>query len=89
MWIVFRDPKNVFLHLDKFVYELVESDDIIEYQEELLKRFPGGRKHEFVESASHLQPFFTTLDGKEFHVRNFSTWWSPKIPQTTIAILEG
>lgn len=89
MWIVFRDPKNVFLHLDKFVFQLVASGDIAEYQEYLLQRYPGGRKHEFVESAFHLQPFFTSSDGQEFYIRNFNEWQSFKIPQTTIAILEG
>lgn len=86
MWIIFLDPNTRFLHMDKYIYELVEPEDILDYQKHLIEKFPGGRKHEFIESAGHLQPFYTTSDGREFHARNFSTWWRP---QTGIAILEG
>lgn len=89
MWIVFRDPKNVFLHLDKFVYELVEPENIVNYQRHLSEKFPGGRVHEFIETANHLQPFFTASDGQCFFVRNFPVWRSTNSLQTEIAILAG
>jgi hypothetical protein len=43
MWVIFRDPKTVFNHVDKYVVELVEDKDILTYQELLQKTLAVAR----------------------------------------------
>ena len=44
MWIVFRDPKTIFNHLDKVVLEVVDDADIGAYQRQLHATL-GGHAH--------------------------------------------
>ena len=73
MWIVFRDPKTIFTHLDKNVVEVVEDDDIRAYQAQL-KDVIGGRCHDFLPDVYFLQPFFTSKEDVEYFVRKYKTW---------------
>lgn len=73
MWIVFRDPKSPFLHLDKYVFALVEDKDIFEYREELVRQ-TQGRSYDFDPDVFFLQQFVTGRDDVEFYVRRFVPW---------------
>jgi hypothetical protein len=73
MWIVFRDPKSPFLHLDKYVFALVEDKDIFQYREELVHRV-GGRTYDFDPDVFFLQQFVTSKDEVEFFARRFTPW---------------
>ncbi len=73
MWIVFRDPKSPFLHLDKYVFALVEDKDIFQYREELVHRV-GGRTYDFDPDVFFLQQFVTSKDDVEFYARRYEAW---------------
>jgi hypothetical protein len=76
MWILFRDPKTVFNHPDKFVVEVVDDADIEAYQERMTRTI-GGRAHEFHRDVYFLQPFFTSTQDEEYFVRKYKEWQSP------------
>ena len=76
MWIVFRDPKTVFNHLDKFVLEVVADADIEAYQRQL-KETLGGYAHEFHRDVYFLQPFFTSSQDLDYFARKYKEWQSP------------
>ena len=73
MWIVFRDPKTIFTHLDKYVVEVVADEDIRTYQAQM-KEVLGGRSHDFLADVYFLQPFFTSKDDVEYFVRKYKPW---------------
>ena len=73
MWIVFRDPKSPFLHLDKYVFALVEDKDIYEYREQLF-RSVGGRTYDFDPDVFFVQQFVTGRDETEFYARRCEAW---------------
>jgi hypothetical protein len=75
MWVIFRDPNTVFTHLDKFVYQLVNDEDILTYQRALRER-SGGRMHEVNQSVFFMQQFLTTDDDVEYFARRYNTWRS-------------
>ena len=67
MWVIFHDPKTAFTHLDKYVLDLVEDKDILEYQKELansLRTFTNT----LVPNVSHLQPFIGNDYYAKFYV---------------------
>lgn len=73
MWIVFRDPKSPFLHLDKYVFALVEDKDIYAYREDLVQ-WTQGRSYDFDPDVFFLQQFVTGRDDMEFYARKFVPW---------------
>jgi|688.fasta_scaffold2449521_2 hypothetical protein len=73
MWILFRDPRTVFNHLDKFVVEVVADGDIQAYQQQMMATL-GGRAHEFHDDVYFLQPFFTSKDDVNYFARKYKTW---------------
>lgn len=73
MWILFRDPRTVFNHLDKFVVEVVADGDIHAYQQQMMATL-GGRAHEFHDDVYFLQPFFTSKDDVNYFARKYKTW---------------
>ena len=73
MWIVFRDPKTVFNHPDKYVFEMVADEDILAYQKWMVESI-GGREREITETVYFLQPFFTTKDDIEYFARKYKIW---------------
>ena len=73
MWIVFRDPNTVFLNLDKYIYELVSDEDILEYQNNLKKRVDGF-SYEILENVYFLQPFVCSKDGQEYYIRKYEVY---------------
>lgn len=73
MWVIFRDPKTVFNHLDKFVLEVVEDEEILAYQAQLTETL-GGRTHEFHRDVYFLQPFFTSKQDVDYFVRKYKPW---------------
>ena len=75
MWIVFRDPKTVFNHLDKYVFEVVADEDIVTYQKGMAEIL-GGQCHEFMQDVYFLQPFFTSKDDVEYFARKYKVWAS-------------
>jgi hypothetical protein len=76
MWVVLRDPVSPFLHLDKYVFALVEDKDIFEFREDLVRRM-GGNSYEFNSDVFFLQQFVTTKDDVHFFVRRFDVWAGP------------
>ena len=75
MWVIFRDPNTAFNHLDKFVYQIVEEEEILAYQRALHER-SGGRMHELNQSVFFIQQFLTTQDDVEYFARRYNTWRS-------------
>ena len=73
MWVIFRDPKTVFNHLDKFVLEVVEDEEILAYQASLMDTL-GGRAHEFHSNVYFLQPFFTSKQDVDYFVKKYKPW---------------
>lgn len=73
MWIVFRDPKTIFNHLDKFVLELIEDEHIHVYQTKMSQTI-GGRAHDFMDDVYFLQPFFTSKDDVAYFARRYTIW---------------
>ena len=73
MWVIFRDPKNAFNHVDKFVVEVVEDKDIVAYQQMLL-RVLGGRLVEFHLNVPYNQQIFTSLQGVVYFAKKYTSW---------------
>ena len=73
MWIIFRDPKTAFNHLDKYVIEVVADEDILAYQKQM-NEVIGGRQHEILQDVYFLQPFFSSKDDVEYFVRKYRPW---------------
>lgn len=73
MWVIFRDPKTVFNHLDKFVLEVVEDEEIQVYQKQLVETL-GGRAHEFHQDVYFLQQFFTSKQDVSYFARKYKSW---------------
>lgn len=78
MWVIFRDPKNVFNHIDKNVVDMVEDKNIQAYQT-MLDTTQGGQRFEIYLDVYFLQPFFTTTEGVHYSVRKYAPW----LPLTT------
>ncbi len=56
MWVIYRNPNSHHVHIDKYVYGLVEDKDIIEFQNKLaetLKKTPN----ELILGVTYLQNF--------------------------------
>jgi hypothetical protein len=75
MWVIFRDPNTAFNHLDKYVYQVVNDEDILAYQIALHER-SGGRIHEINQDVFFLQQFLTTHNDVEYFARRYNTWRS-------------
>ena len=73
MWIIFRDPNTVFNHIDKFVSEIVEDDDIEAYQAKLLSAV-GGVLFEFHPEGRFAQKFVRSKDDVEYFARKYKVW---------------
>jgi hypothetical protein len=73
MWIIFRDPETVFLAMDKYIVDVVADDDILDYQETLVKTF-GGEKHGIQTYVYFMQPFVTSASGTSYFARRYKTW---------------
>jgi hypothetical protein len=73
MWVIFRDPQTPFMHVDKFVTQLVEDKDILAYQEVLHATY-GGRKFELNLDAYFSQQFVTTAEDVEYFARKYNAW---------------
>lgn len=71
--MIFRDPKTVFNHVDKFVVELVEDKDIAAYQE-LLHKTVGGRTFDIYSDAQFNQRFVTSTNEVEYYARKYTCW---------------
>ena len=56
MWVIFHDPKTAFTHLDKYVLDLVEDKNILDYQKDLSNSLRAF-SHALVPNVSHMQPF--------------------------------
>lgn len=75
MWVIFRDPNTLFNHLDKYVYEIVEDDDILAYQRELHAKV-GGQIHELNQTVFFLQQCVSSHNEVEYFARRYKTWRS-------------
>jgi hypothetical protein len=73
MWVIFRDPKTPFNHIDKFVLDVVAEEDILAYQKQLTETV-GGRAHEIHLDVYFIQQFFTSKDDVEYFARRYKTW---------------
>ncbi len=72
MWVVFRDVDTQFIHLDRYVVDIVADDDILEYQKQLAKKV-NGKTYEF-HDVKFLQQFVTAAEGFDYFVRKYNTW---------------
>ena len=66
---------TIFNHLDKFVLEVVEDNDILAYQAKLTETV-GGEPHQFQQDVYFIQPFFTSKSDVNVFVRKYKTWQS-------------
>lgn len=73
MWVIFRDPKTVFNHLDKFVMELVADEDILTHQKRMVEVI-GGRGHDIMRDVYFLQPFFTSAQDIDYFAKKYKPW---------------
>jgi hypothetical protein len=73
MWVIFRDPKTPFNHLDKFVVELVEDKDILTYQT-VLHKTVGGRTFPLHTDVWFSQQFVTSVNDVEYFARRYPCW---------------
>ena len=73
MWVIFRDPKTVFTHLDKYIVELIADDEILAYQQQMHATL-GGRAHEIHTDVYFLQSFFTSSQDVDYFARRYNTW---------------
>ena len=56
MWVIYRDPDNHHIHLDKTVYGIVEDKDILAFQKKLAETLRKPAE-ELIPTALYLQPF--------------------------------
>lgn len=75
MWVIFRDPNTMFNHLDKFVYEIVNDEDILKYQVALHEKV-GGKVHEINQTVFFLQQFISSHNDVEYFARKYKVWRS-------------
>lgn len=64
---------TAFNHLDKYVFELIDDDDILAFQDALFKTV-GGRKNEFHTDVYFLQPFLTSSADTHYFARKYNRW---------------
>jgi hypothetical protein len=73
MWVIYRDPKNVFDLLDKYTYALVQDEDILEFQTHLAGT--TGYAHPIQLENRYLQHFVTFHDKQlEYVARRYDIW---------------
>jgi hypothetical protein len=74
MWVIFRDPKNPFTHLDKYVVEILAGDDdILRFQAHLLQKV-GGTAHVINPDVYFLQPLLTSSKDVDYFARRYKPW---------------
>lgn len=73
MWVIFRDPKTPFHHLDKYIVELVEDKDILTYRD-MLHKVVGGRTFELNTDVWFNQQFVTSEHNVEYFARKYTCW---------------
>lgn len=72
MWVIFRDPRSLFNHLDKYVVAVVADEDILEYQKRLVAEV-NGKPYE-LHDVGFLQQFVTAPDDVDYFARKYKTW---------------
>lgn len=72
MWVIFRDPRSLFNHLDRYVVDVVADDDILEYQKQLAERV-NGKTYE-VHDVGFLQQFVTAPNDVDYFAKKYKTW---------------
>ena len=73
MWVIFRDPKTMFNHIDKYVCEIVDDKDILAYQVTLHEKV-GGHPHELNQSVFFLQQFLSSHNDVEYFARRYQVY---------------
>lgn len=73
MWVLFRDPKTAFNHIDKYVFDVVEDEDILTYQAQMVATI-GGRGHDIHLDVYFVQPFLTSDQHVNYFARRYKTW---------------
>lgn len=73
MWVIFRDPNNMFNNLDKYTIELVEDDDILTYQANMCHQI-GGHMFDLHPGVFFIQKFLTSNDDVEYFARKYNPW---------------
>jgi hypothetical protein len=86
MWVIFRDSKSSFEHLDKYVVDMVADEDIAAYQQHLLKMH-GGNAQEFHRDVYFLQAFLRTEKDVDYFIRKYRPWVIP--PRGGTPLLTG
>ncbi len=66
MWVIFHERRNMFTHVDKNVFALVEDKDILEFQKNLAKAI-GQQDHALIEHCTFLQNFI----GNEYFAKQY------------------
>lgn len=74
MWVIFRDPQSIFTHMDKYVVDIVTDEDILNYQNFLMSKYPGAIPYAILPTVRFLQPFLKTSDDIDYFVRKYEMW---------------
>ena len=78
MWVIFRYVKTEFQNLDKYIYDLVDDEDILEFQEHL----GLGKKSDINQNVYFLQEFFETKSGTRFYARKYTPFTTLRTAMT-------
>lgn len=77
MWVIFRDPKDHYTYLDKYVFGVVDDKDILVFQKRLAEKL-GQTPHLIIEEAKHLQ----RIVGNHYYAKRYE----PMSPNTDIPV---
>ena len=67
MWVIFRYVKTEFQNLDKYIYDVVEDEDIMVFQDYL----GDGKKSDLNQNVYFIQEFFEASNGVRFYARKY------------------
>ena len=77
MWVIFREHRSMYTHIDRNVFAIVEDKDILEFQRHLATTV-GEMIHEIMEHSEYLQNFV----GNEYFARRYV----PMTPNTGMTV---
>lgn len=77
MWVIFRENKSVFTHMDKNVFAVVEDKDVLEIQDALVNA-TGGTPYPLLRELDCLQNFV----GNDY----FAKHYVPMTPHTNMTV---
>lgn len=73
MWIVYCDPNTSWNHMDKYVVNIVDDNNLDSYQQILAGE--GGTSYEILRNARYLQQFVIS-NNNIYYIKQYE-FWSP------------